>query len=234
MSAQNQLLAALSQELYESLAPHLKLVSLSNGAILHHPNELLQDLYFPLDCLISITVTMQDGSTVEASAVGSRDVAGVNAFMGSNETTQTEYIVQSPGEALKIDAAILRQEFNRSQELRDLLLRYTQVLIAQISQTAACNRLHVIEQRLARWLLEVQDRLELTDFSLTQEFMSQMLGVRRAGVTQAAQKLQENNLIRYSRGRVYVLDQQGLEAASCECFKVIKGEYDRLLGSKQP
>ena len=134
---------------------------------------------------------------------------------------------------MKANARTLRDEFERNKELRDVLLHYTQALIAQISQTTACNRLHVLEQRLARWLLEVQDRVEKDDLMLTQEFIADMLGVRRAGVTQAAQKLQENGFIQYSRGHVHILNQQGLEAASCECFRTVKDEYDRLLGTKQ-
>lgn len=229
----NRLLAALPCEVYEKLAPNLKLVSLPGGKILHHPGETIQDLYFPIDCVLSITITMSDGNTAETGVVGNREVLGVNAFMGGKETTQTEYIVQVPGSAMKANARTLRDEFERNKELRDVLLHYTQALIAQISQTTACNRLHVLEQRLARWLLEVQDRVEKDDLMLTQEFIADMLGVRRAGVTQAAQKLQENGFIQYSRGHVHILNQQGLEAASCECFRTVKDEYDRLLGTKQ-
>jgi CRP-like cAMP-binding protein len=152
--------------------------------------------------------------------------------MGVSETSQTEYSVQVAGSAMKIEARVLREEFERNKELRDVLLRYTQAMIAQISQTAACNRLHVLEQRLARWLLEVRERVTSDEIKLTQEFISYMLGVRRAGVTQAAQKLQENGLISYKRGLVQIIDQRGLEAFSCECFKTVRSEYDRLLGTK--
>jgi CRP-like cAMP-binding protein len=176
---------------------------------------------------------MSDGSTAEAGLVGRREVIGINAVMGGRETTQTEYIVQVAGSALKIDARILLEEFDRNKELRDVLLRYTQALIAQISQTTACNSLHTLEQRLPRWLLEAQDRVNSNELKLTQEFLSDMLGVRRAGVTQAAQKLQENGLIKYHRGRVQILDQGGLEEAACECFGTVREEYDRLLGIKQ-
>ncbi|MEP0750104.1 MULTISPECIES: Crp/Fnr family transcriptional regulator [unclassified Coleofasciculus] len=232
MTTENRLLSVLPREVYEKLAPNLKRVSLEQGKILHHPGEAIEDLYFPIDCLISITITMTDGSTVEAGLVGNREVVGVNAFMGGRETTQTEYIVQMAGSAIKVDAGVLLEEFDRNKGLRDVLLRYTQALIAQISQTTGCNSLHVLDQRLARWLLEAQDRIDSDDLKLTQEFLGHMLGVRRAGVTQAAQKLQERDLIRYNRGRVQILDQAGLEATACECFQVLREEYDRLLGAK--
>jgi CRP-like cAMP-binding protein len=210
MTAENRLLAALPREVYEKIAPNLKRVWVEQGMILHHPGETIKDLYFPIDCLLSITIAMRDGSTAEAGMVGNREVLGVNAFMGGRETTQTEYIVQIAGSAIKVDARPLLEEFNRNKALRDLLLRYTQALIAQLSQSIGCNSLHTLEQRLTRWLLEAQDRIDSNDLKLTQEFISHMLGVRRAGVTQAAQKLQESGLIRYHRGHVQILDQQGL------------------------
>ncbi|WP_341529543.1 Crp/Fnr family transcriptional regulator [Nostoc sp. UHCC 0302] len=233
MSAENCLLAALSHELYQTLTPHLKQVSLKQGEILHEPGDTIKDIYFPIDCIISITITMNDGSTTETAMIGKREVAGINAFFGVSETTQTEYIVQVAGKAIKANAQALRGEFERNKQLRDLILRYTQVLIAQTSQTAGCNRLHALEQRLARWLLEVQDRVDSDELKLTQEFTADMLGVRRAGVTQAAQKLQEEGIIRYSRGLVQILDQQRLEKTSCECFRIVKNEHKRLLGRKQ-
>lgn len=233
MLNENYLLAALSPETHEKLAPHLKLVALQLGDILHHPGEVIKDLYFPLNCAISITITMQDGATAETGIVGSREMVGVNAFMGGKETTTTEFIVQVAGDALKLDAQVLLAEFERNKEMRDVFLGYTQALIAQISQTAACNRLHPLEQRLGRWLLEVQDRISSNELKLTQEFIADMLGVRRAGVTQAAQKLQNDGLIKYSRGHVHILNQAGLEAAACECFGVVRDEYNRLLGAKK-
>jgi CRP-like cAMP-binding protein len=232
MITENRLLATLPGELYNKLTPNLKRVSLEQGTILHHPGQAIETLYFPTNCLLSITITMNDGSTAEAGMVGNREVIGVNAFMGGRETTQTEYIVQIAGSAIKVEARPLLEEFDCNKELRDVLLRYTQALIAQISQTTACNSLHVLDQRLARWLLEAQDRIDSDDLKLTQEFLGHMLGVRRAGVTQAAQKLQERDLIRYHRGHVQILDQQGLESVSCECFRVLREEYDRLLGAK--
>ena len=184
MTAKNRLLTALPGEVSEKLAPYLKLVSLERGKILHLPGEIIHDVYFPLDCQLSITITMKDGSTAETGVIGNREMLGVNAFMGGSETTQTEYIVQVAGSAMKTDAKVLLHEFDLNKKLRDLLLRYTQALIAQISQTTACNRLHVLEQRFARWLLEAQTRLESDKLLLTQEFLGDMLGVRRAGVTQ--------------------------------------------------
>jgi CRP-like cAMP-binding protein len=233
MTTENRLLAVLPRELHEKLAPNMKRVSLEQGTILHHPGETIKALYFPIDCLLSITITMNDGSTAEAGIVGNREVLGVNAFMGGRETTQTEYIVQMAGSAIKVDAQLLLEEFDCNKELRDVLLRYTQALIAQISQTTGCNSLHNLDQRLARWLLEAQDRVEAEELKLTHEFISHMLGVRRAGVTQAAQKLQESGLIRYQRGNVKILDQRRLEEVSCECFSVLREEYDRLLGGKE-
>jgi CRP-like cAMP-binding protein len=154
MKPKNQLLNMLSPEVFDRLAPHLVQVSLAQGEIVHAPNEPLIHLYFPLDCLFSVVITMQNGATAEVGMVGSREVLGINAVMGDNETTQTTYVVQVAGSALKIHAAILREELNRGGELHDLLLRYMQAFLAQVSQTAACNALHVLEQRLARWLLE--------------------------------------------------------------------------------
>ncbi|MBW4605368.1 MAG: Crp/Fnr family transcriptional regulator [Calothrix sp. FI2-JRJ7] len=233
MAAQNRLLDALPRELYERLAPNLKLVVMKRGQFLHEPNELITDLYFPLDCALSITITMNNGSTAETGIAGKRDVIGINAFMGGRETTQTAYIVQVAGSAMKINANVLLDEFDRNKQMRDVMLRYTQAFIAQVSQTTACNSLHNVEQRLARWLLEVQDRIDKNNLKLTQEFIADMLGVRRSGVTQTAQKLQDKGLIRYHRGDVEILDLQGLEACSCECFKTVKEEYDRLLGEKR-
>lgn len=232
MAIENRLLAALPREVYEKIAPNLKQVSLERGEILHHPGEMIKDVYFPINCLLSITITMNDGSTAEVGMIGNREVIGVNAFMGESETTQTEYMVQIAGNAIKLDASLLLDEFDRNKALRKVLLRYIQAMIAQSSQNTACNGLHVLDQRLARWLLEAQDCMDSDELKLTQEFISHMLGVRRAGVTQAAQKLQEKGLIRYHRGHVQILDQRGLEAAACECVMTMRGEYDRLLGAK--
>jgi len=230
MGKENYLLASLPPDVYEKLAPHLQYVSLKQGERLLQPGETIREIYFPIDCLLSITITLSDGTTVETGMVGCRDMLGINVFLGGRETTQTESNVQIPGSAIKVDAQMLCKEFDRNQELRNVLLRYTQAFIVQVSQTAACNRTHVLEQRLARWLLEAQDRINADELRLTHEFIATMLGVRRAGVTQAAQNLQDRGLIRYSRGRIHILNQGGLEAFSCECFRTVRNECDRVLG----
>ncbi|MBD2037054.1 Crp/Fnr family transcriptional regulator [Leptolyngbya sp. FACHB-321] len=230
MAPQNHLLNALPRTLYEKLDPHLKLVRLERGQRIHEPGAPIIDLYFPLDCALSITLSMLNGDTAETGIIGKREVLGINAFMGGRETTQTTYIVQVAGSALRLDAKVLLDEFDTNKEMRDVMLLYTQAFIAQISQTTACNTLHSMEQRFARWLLEVQDRMEQPTLRLTQEFIAEMIGVRRAGVTQTAQRFQEAGLIRYHRGTVEILDLPGLEASACECFRMVKDEYDRLLG----
>lgn len=232
MAIKNLLLACLPRDVYARIEPHLKLVSLSRGELLHRPSEEIHDLYFPTTCMISITITMGEGRTVEAGAIGRREVVGINAFMGGRETTQTAYIVQIPGDALRIAAAPLNEEFNRNTEMRDVMLKYTQAMIAQISQNVGCNRIHGIDERCARWLLEVRARVETDEFPLTHEFIAEMLGVRRAGVTESALRLKEQGLIEYTRGHVQITDVQGLEAASCECYVVLRDEYDRLLGTR--
>jgi len=229
MNKGNHLLASLPPALYEKLAPHLKPVSLKQGQRLHEPGETIQEIYFPIDCLLSITITMSDGAIVETAVIGCREMLGLNAFLGGRETTHTEYSVQIAGNAIKADARMWRKEFDCNPELRNIILSYAQAFIVQVSQTAACNRTHLLEHRLARWLLEAHDRIKSDELRLTHEFIAIMLGVRRAGVTQAAQNLQDRGLIRYSRGRIHILNQGGLEAFSCECFRTVKNECDRLL-----
>jgi CRP-like cAMP-binding protein len=229
--AKNHLLNLFSKELYENLSPSFKEVFFETGVVLHYPGETIEQVYFPLNCLVSVTIAMNNGATAETALLGKHEVVGINAVLSRRPaTTQTTYMIQQEGSALKIDAKVLRQEFNQSQELRDVLLDYTQALIAQVSQTAACNSLHPLEQRFARWLLEVQVRSESNDLKITQEFIAHMLGVRRAGVTQAAQKFKERGLIRYGRGHIQIIDQQGLESSACECFSCLRKEYNRLLG----
>lgn len=231
VTVKNRLLSLLSQETYEKLSPSLKEVFLETGVILHDPTEIIEQVYFPIDCLISVTITMDNGATAETTLLGKHEVLGINAVISNRPAiTQTTCMIQQEGSLLKIDARVLRQEFNQNQELRDVLLDFTQAMIAQVSQTAACNSLHTLEQRFARWLLEVQARSESNDLKITQEFIAHMLGVRRAGVTQAAQKFKEKGLIRYGRGHIQIIDQQGLESSACECFSCLKKEYDRLLG----
>lgn len=230
MGKENHLLASLPPDVYEKLAPHLKQVSLKQGQMLQEPGEMIQEIYFPIDCLLSITITMSDGAIVETGIIGCREMLGLNAFLGGRETTHTEYTVQIAGSAIKADARMWRKEFDCNPELRNILLSYAQAFIVQVSQTAACNRTHLLEQRLARWLLEAHDRINSDELRLTHEFIAIMLGVRRAGVTQAAQNLQDKGLIRYNRGHIHILNQSGLEAFSCECFRTVRNECDRVLG----
>jgi CRP-like cAMP-binding protein len=230
MSVRNLLLAALPSDVMERLTRHMRTVDLKYGAILHRPGQRIKDVYFPLDCLISVTVTMAEARTAEAGIVGSREMVGVNAFMGGRETNQTEYICQASGAAVRMLAEPLLKEFDEVKKVRDVMLRYTQAYIAQLSQNVACNRLHTVAQRLARWMMECRDRLGTDDLSLSHEFIGQMLGARRAGVTEAAAKFQKRGLIKYGRMKLRILDAQRLADASCECFGVIREEYDRLLG----
>jgi CRP-like cAMP-binding protein len=232
MRPPNLLLAALPADVRDRLGRHTRTVDLPHGEVLQRPDQAIETVYFPLDCLISVTVTMLDGRTVEAGAVGSREMVGVNAFMGGRETTQTEYVTQVPGAAVRLPAQPLLDEFDRVKAVRDVLLRYTQAYIAQLSQNVACNRAHTIEQRLARWLLEVRDRVHADDAGISHEFLSQMLGVRRAGVTDVLGALAGRGLVELGRKSIRVADAGGLERVSCECFRVLRDEYDRLLGPK--
>ena len=226
----NRLLDALPQDVRDGLKPHFERVSLPRGKILHHPGDTIEHLYFPLNCLVSITVTMREGKTAEAGAVGNREVVGVNAFMGGSETNQTEYVVQIEGEALKIDAQPLLDAFNANKAVRDVFLKYTQAYIAQLSQNVGCNRLHNVEQRFARWLLEVLDRIQTPDLRLTQEFIGEMLGVHRPTITDIATKLEKQGLITVRRGLIRISSVEGLERIACDCYIVVREEYDRLLG----
>ena len=232
MQRHNRLIDALPQDIYDELVQRFELVSLTSGVVLHRPLEVITHLYFPLNCLISVTVAMAEGKTVETGAVGNREVAGINAFMGGSETTQTEYIVQMAGDALRIEAQPLLQAFDENKAVRAVLLKYTQAMIAQISQNTGCNRVHDITQRYARWMLEVRDRIQSDDLHITQEFISEMLGVRRPTVSVAATALQARGLITIERGVTRVIDSEGVQEVACECYQVLQDEYDRLLGSE--
>lgn len=234
MKPENRLLAKLPRETLDRLRKHQLMVDLPQGLILHRPDEIIHDVYFPITCMISVTVTTLEGRTAEAGAVGSREMVGVNAFMGGRETNRTEYVAQIGGSAIKMPAWPLLEEFDGVKAVRDVFLRYTQAYIAQLSQNVACNRLHQIEQRLARWLMECRDRLQSDELGITHEFLGEMLGVRRAGVSETIGKLETRGLIRNVRKRVLVLDAPGLEAASCECYAALQDEYNRLLGSIGP
>ena len=229
MAGKNSLLAALPSGVRDRVASSSYKKQLAHGEVLQRPGAEILSVYFPIDCLISITVTMDESQTAEAGIVGSREMVGLNAFMGGRETTQTEYICQFAGTAVQVPADILLKEFDGSKEVRDVLLKYTQAYIAQLSQNVACNRLHTLEQRLPRWLLECRDRLQTDNFEITHEFISHMLGVRRAGITEAAQSLQQRGIIESSRGAIRIKDTLALETASCECFRVILDQYNDLL-----
>jgi CRP-like cAMP-binding protein len=229
MGTQNLLLVALPRESRDRLGRHMRTVDLSHGEILHRPNQSIDTVYFPLDCLISITATMDEGRTVDAGAVGSREMVGVNAFMGGRETNQTEYVCQVPGAAVRLPSEPLLAEFDAVKGVRDVLLRFVQAYIAQLSQNVACNRIHSVEQRLARWLLECHDRLGPDGLGVSHEFVAQMLGVTRPGVTEAAGGLQRRGLIEHGRKKLRILDLAGLGKVACECFRVLRDEYDRLL-----
>ena len=231
MRKTNRLLDALPRDVCTRLERLSESRSLARGLVLHKPGDVIRDLYFPVDCMISIAVTMRQGKTAEAGVIGNREVVGINAFMGGRETTQTQYETRIPGEAVRIPAAELKREFDNNAGVREVLLKFTQAMIAQISQNTACNRLHSAEQRYARWLLEVRDRIQSDELQLTQEVAGDMLGVRRVSVNHIARGLEKGGLIRHRRGFTDVIDIAGLQAISCECYAVVKEEYDRLLGS---
>jgi CRP-like cAMP-binding protein len=224
----NRLLAQLPTEEYEQLAPHLEPVPLTLGDIIHYPQEPVTHVYFPLRGTVSVISTFEDGGGVEVGVVGNEGVFGLNVVLGSL-TTPHEAIVQLPGEALRVRTRVLTEEFRKGGQLHDLLLRYTQAFIIQLAQTAACNRSHPIGGRLARWLLMSHDRAMTDDLALTHEFIAVMLGTRRAGVSEAAGKLQNDGVIKYKRGHIQIVDRKGLEAISCECYPIVKREFDRLL-----
>jgi CRP-like cAMP-binding protein len=225
----NNLLASLPEADYERLIPHLKLVSLPVRKVLYEAGERIAQVYFPNKAVVSIITTMEDGSTVEVGLVSNEGMVGMPVILGDNTTTTTAF-VQIADSAMQMDADILRSEFNRGTALQSVLLRYVQAVYTQIAQGSACNRLHKLESRLARWLLTVSDRLESDEFPLTQEFISQMLGVRRPGVTEAANILSEAGTIAYRRGQIHILNREALEKTSCECYHIIEDEFARLLG----
>jgi CRP-like cAMP-binding protein len=225
---QNHLLAALPQADFERLTPHLELVPMPLGEALYESGGRLQHVYFPTTSIVSLLYVMEDGASAEIAVVGNEGILGISLFMGG-ETTPSRAVVQSAGYGYRMKAQVLKQEFNRAGPVMHLLLRYTQALITQMAQTAVCNRHHSVEQQLCRWLLLSLDRLETDELSMTQELIANMLGVRREGVTEAAGKLQRAGLIRYSRGRITVINRPGLEREVCECYAVVKKEFDRLL-----
>jgi CRP-like cAMP-binding protein len=225
---QNHLLDALPSSDYERIAAHLELIPMQLGDVLYESGAPLRYVYFPTTSIVSLLYVMEDGASAEIAIVGNEGILGISLFMGG-DTTPSRAVVQSAGHGFRLRADLLKDEFGRFGPTMHLLLRYTQALITQMAQTAVCNRHHSVDQQLCRWLLLSLDRLQTNDLSMTQELIANMLGVRREGVTEAAGKLQDAGLIRYSRGRISVLDRPGLEARACECYRVVRTEFDRLL-----
>jgi CRP-like cAMP-binding protein len=225
----NHILNALPALERAELIPHLKLVPMPLGMVVYESGATMRHIYFPVDSIVSLLYLMEDGATAEIAVVGREGAIGVSLFMGG-ETTPGRAVVQSAGYAYRLTGKRLKLEFNRHGKMLHVLLRYTQSLITQMAQTAVCNRHHSLDQQLCRWLLLSLDRLSGNELKMTQELIAGMLGVRREGVTEAAGKLQKAGAIRYSRGKITVLDRPQLERLSCECYAVVKKESDRLLG----
>jgi CRP-like cAMP-binding protein len=225
---ENHILDALPAAERQRLFPHLALVEMPLGKVLYESGDALRHIYFPTDSIVSLLYVMEDGASAEIAVVGNEGVIGVALFMGG-ETTPNRAIVQSAGFAYRLTGERLKLEFQRHGEMLHVLLRYTQSLLTQMSQTAVCNRHHSVDQQLCRWLLLSLDRLRSNQLNMTQELIANMLGVRREGVTVAANKLQALGVIKYARGRITVLDRPKLAALSCECYAVVKRESDRLL-----
>lgn len=226
--SQNHLLAAMPAAAFERVRPHLELVEMPLGKVLYESGGRLDHVYFPTTCIVSLLYVLENGASAEIAVVGNEGILGISLFMGG-ETTPSRGVVQSAGFGYRLQAALLKQEFDRAGPVLRLLLRYTQALITQMTQTAVCNRHHSVEQQLCRWLLLSLDRLSSNSLRMTQELIANMLGVRREGVTEAAGNLQRAGLIRYKRGRIDVIDRPQLEKTVCECYAVVKAEFDRLL-----
>ena len=224
----NCLLACLPEAEQERVSPHLELVEMKLGQVVYESGVTLEHAYFPIDCIVSLLYVMSDGDSSETAMVGNEGMVGVSLFMGGDATTGRA-VVQSDGHAFRLKASILKQEFKRSEAVQHLLLRYTQALLTQITQTAACNKHHSVPQQLCRWLLLGLDRLPYNKLMMTQGLIANMLGVRREGVRDAAGTLQADGLINYDHGMITVLDRPRLEQAACECYFVVKKEFDRLL-----
>ena len=227
----NQLLAALPAAEWQRWLPQLEQVEMPLGQVLYESGTTLSHVYFPLTAIVSLLYVMENGASAEIAVVGNEGIVGISLFMGG-ESTPSRAVVQSAGHGVRLSAHAMKDEFNRAGPVLHLLLRYTQALITQMAQTAVCNRHHSLDQQLCRWLLLSLDRLQGNDLVMTQELIANMLGVRREGVTEAALSLQKVGLIRYARGHISVLDRAGLEQRTCECYAVVKKEYDRLLPEK--
>ena len=224
----NHLLAALPPADLQRWLPQLERVEMPLGAVLYEPGRTLSHVYFPTNAIVSLLYVMEDGASAEIAVVGNEGVVGISLFMGG-ESTPSRAVVQSAGHGLRLKADAIKQEFQQAGPAMHLLLRYTQALITQMAQTAVCNRHHSLDQQLCRWLLLSLDRLHGTELVMTQGLIASMLGVRREGVTESALSLQKAGLLRYARGHITVLDRPGLERRTCECYAVVKKEYDRLL-----
>ncbi|MDO8272167.1 MAG: Crp/Fnr family transcriptional regulator [Gammaproteobacteria bacterium] len=229
---QNHLLAALPNEDFARLLPLLELAAMPLGEMLYEPGQQMRHAYFPTTTIVSLHYVTESGASAETAGVGNEGVVGVALFMGG-DTTSSSAVVHTAGHAYRLDGRLLKQEFNRGGFIHGLLLRYTQALMTQMSQSAACNRHHSVEQRLCRWLLLTLDRCQSNDLVMTQELVASMLGVRREGITEAAGNLQRAGFISSRRGHIAVLNRGGLEAASCECYEVVKKEIRRLLADVQ-
>jgi CRP-like cAMP-binding protein len=229
--ASNRLLAAMPPEEFARLEPHLEFTPLPLGWTVYESGGKQGYIYFPTDAIVSLLSVLEDGFSTEIAVVGNDGVVGISLFMGG-ETTPSHAVVQSAGQGYRVKGSIVKSEFKRNIALQHILLRYTQALITQMTQTAVCNRHHSVDQQLCRWLLLSLDRLPSNELIMTQELIGNMLGVRREGVTEAAGKLQHAGVIRYRRGRITVLDRPALEARVCECYAVVKKETDRLLAAK--
>jgi CRP-like cAMP-binding protein len=227
-SNQNYLLRTLQPAESMRWLPFLEEVDLPLGTVLYEQGATLSHVYFPTTAIVSLLYVMEDGASAEIAVVGNEGIVGISLFMGG-ESTPSRAVVQSAGKGLRLKAPLMKEEFNRAGPVLHLMLRYTQALITQMAQTAVCNRHHTLDQQLCRWLLLSLDRLDGNELVMTQELIANMLGVRREGVTEGALKLQHAGLINYVRGHITVLDRSGLEKRSCECYAVVKKEYDRLL-----
>ncbi|MDO8906758.1 Crp/Fnr family transcriptional regulator [Hydrogenophaga sp.] len=229
---QNQLLAALPPAEWDRWSSQLELIDLPLGKVLHESGASMSYVYFPTSAIVSLLYVLEDGASAEIAVVGFEGVVGISIMMGGG-TTPTRAVVQSAGKGYRLRAEAMKGEFDRSGPVMHLMLRFIQALITQMSQTAVCNRHHTLDQQLCRWLLLSLDRMYGVELVMTQELISNMLGVRREGVTEAALKLQNTGLIKYARGHITVLDRAGLESRTCECYQVVKNEYDRLLPDLQ-
>jgi CRP-like cAMP-binding protein len=225
---QNRLLAALPAAEFGRLAPHLELCPMLLGESLYEPGSQLQHVYFPTTAVVSLLYFLESGSSAGIAGVGNEGILGISLFMGG-DTTPSSAVVQIAGHGYRLQGRLLKEEFNRAGLMQRLLLRYTQALLTEMAQTAACNRHHSVEQQLCRWLLLTLDRLPSNELVMTQELVASALGVRREGITEIAGKLQRAGLIRYRRGHIAVLERSGLEAGACECYTVLKKELGRLL-----